>query len=191
MAQTLQVQDMSGQIIMPLIRKYIHKALKIGMNSSDISPYTIITHPKVINQPGYLKAFNNCPHIDSTDITNEEQGEILSDFILSHRNDCLTNYFARMRRNFADTLDNNCLPLFTSCAWKPIKQPENYSFKHISFFVMTEVAVSWDLSLDVFASGINILGGTFLGSLIEHGTSCSLYVNEISDWEVQEVLKYN
>jgi hypothetical protein len=187
MTQTLHVQDMSGQVIIPLIKKYIRenrkrKGLRKEINSSDISPYTIITHPMFVRYPGYMEAFTNCSHVDTTDKTNEEQGELLSAYVLSQGNECLNKYFDAMRRSFSDVLNNNCLPLCTTCAWTPIEIPEAYSFKHLSFFVICEAGICWDLSSDIFASGINVLGGTFFGSLVEHCTSCSLYSEEVSGW---------
>ena len=66
------------------------------------------------------------------------------------------------------------MPLPTTCGWKLIEDPAPFSFKHFSYFIVSGAGIAWDLSSNVFKENVEILGGTFLGSLVEHATSCSL-----------------
>jgi hypothetical protein len=45
-----------------------------------------------------------------------------------------------------------------------------------------EAGIAWDLSSNVFEGNVEILGGTFMGSLVEHATSSSLWEEEKSGW---------
>jgi hypothetical protein len=71
---------------------------------------------------------------------------------------------------------------FQPRAWKLIEDPATFSFKHISYFIVSEAGIAWDLSSNKFKGYVDILGGTFLGSLVEHATSCSLWEEEMSGW---------
>ncbi len=48
----------------------------------------------------------------------------------------------------------------------------------MSYFVVSEAGVSWDLSSHVYNNVTEILGATFLSGLVEHSTSCSLWMEE-------------
>ncbi len=48
--------------------------------------------------------------------------------------------------------------------------------------MVVEAEIAWDLSSDLFTEDIGIIGGTFLGKLVEHMTSCSLYEEKSSGW---------
>ena len=94
----------------------------------------------------------------------------------------LLNYFERMYSTFHSVLHKPIMPLPTTCAWKLIEDPASFSFKHISYFIVQDAGNAWDLSSNVFEGNVEILGGIFLGSLIEHATSCSLWEEEKSGW---------
>ena len=73
------------------------------------------------------------------------------------------------------------LSIPTTCAWRLIEAPEEYGFKHYSFFVITEAGISWDL-LSSTMMKCKILSGTIYGSLVEHLTSSSIWSEESSGW---------
>ena len=50
----------------------------------------------------------------------------------------------------------------------------------MSYFVVSEAGISWDLSSHVYNDGTGTLGATFLNGLVEHSTSCSLWMEEKS-----------
>jgi len=52
----------------------------------------------------------------------------------------------------------------------------------MSFFIVSEAGISWDLSSHVYDDTTDILGATFLSGLVEHSTSCSLWIEESSGW---------
>ena len=72
--------------------------------------------------------------------------------------------------------------LIPTCAWKMVDKPELYGYKHLSYFVVSEAGISWDLSSHVYEDVTEILGATFLSGLVEHSTSCSLWIEESTGW---------
>ena len=50
--------------------------------------------------------------------------------------------------------------------------------RHLQFFVQIESGCAWNLSSNIFFSGVEQLVGTFFGGLISHVTSCPLWVRE-------------
>ena len=52
----------------------------------------------------------------------------------------------------------------------------------MSYFVVSEAGISWDLSSHVYNDDTGILGATFLSGLVEHSTSCSLWMEETTGW---------
>ena len=48
----------------------------------------------------------------------------------------------------------------------------------MSYFVVSEAGISWDLSSHVCYNVTEILGAKFLSGLVEHSTSCSLWMEE-------------
>ncbi len=48
--------------------------------------------------------------------------------------------------------------------------------------MVVEAGIAWDLSSDLFTEDIGTIGATFLGKLVEHVTSCSLYEEKSSGW---------
>jgi hypothetical protein len=85
-----------------------------------------------------------------------------------------------MYSSFFDVLVSPIIPYTTTCAWKPTEDPDEYNYKHISYFVIVDAGIAWDLSSDVFSDGISTISGTFFGKLVEHCTSCSLYQEKSS-----------
>ena len=45
-----------------------------------------------------------------------------------------------------------------------------------------EAGISWDLFSHVYNNVTEILGATFLSGLVEHSTSCSLWMEETTGW---------
>jgi hypothetical protein len=129
-----------------------------------------------------LESFSNCGHRDSTDCLYEELGRIVSDYIKTSDSPVLLNYFDRMYSTFNSVLCKPIMPLPTTCAWKLIEDPALFSFKHILYFIVSEAGNAWVLSSNIFKGNVDILGGTFLGSLVEHATSCLLWEEEMSGW---------
>ena len=52
----------------------------------------------------------------------------------------------------------------------------------MSYFVVSEAGISWDLSSHVCYNVTEILGASFLSGLVEHSTSCSLWMEETTGW---------
>ena len=50
--------------------------------------------------------------------------------------------------------------------------------RHLQFFVQIESGCAWNLSSNIFFSGVEQLVGSFFGGLISHVTSCPLWVRE-------------
>jgi hypothetical protein len=181
---TIQVQDSSGQVLIGLI-KMAYKTLRNWSNirSDDVCPYGIVTCPRHDKKKGVLESFSNCGHRDSTDCTDEDQGRIVFSYLEQMKNNTLVlDYLKNMYSSFSDVLVSPIIPLPTTCAWKLIEDPDEYNYKHISYFVVVDAGIAWDLSSDVFNDEICIIGGTFLGKLVEHSTSCSLYEEKSSGW---------
>jgi hypothetical protein len=147
-----------------------------------VCPYGILTCPRIVMKGNILESFSNCAHRDSTDCLDEELEQIVSDYIKTSNSSVLLNYFDRMYSTFNGILCKPIMPLLTTCAWKLIVDPAMFSFKDILYFIISEAGIAWDLSSNIFKGNVDILGGTFLGSLVEHATSCSLWEEEMSGW---------
>jgi hypothetical protein len=177
-------QDSSGQVLLGLIKtafKTLHHWKYI--RSDDVCPYGIVICPRHDRKKGVLESFSNCGHRDSTDCTNEAQGSL----VFAHLQEVVNSttvleYFSRMYSTSCDVLVCPIIPLPTTCAWKLIEDPDQFGFNHILYFVVVEAGIAWDLSSDVFTEDIGIIGGTFLGKLVEHMTSCLLYEEKSSGW---------
>ena len=143
--------------------------------------HMIVTLPRKIK--GVLESFCNGGHRDSTDSIDDEQGRIVMDYINTINDPILNDSFTRLYTTFnSNRIKVPRMPLPTTCAWKLIEKPEKFSFKHMSYFIVSEVGISWDLSSHCYDESCPILGATFLGSLVEHSTSCSLWTEETSGY---------
>jgi hypothetical protein len=94
-----------------------------------------------------LESFSNCGHWDTKDCTNQAQGSL--DFhYLQEAVDSPTvlEYFSRMYSTFGDVLVRPIIPFPTTCAWKLIENPDHFGFNHVSYFVVVEAGIAWDLS---------------------------------------------
>ena len=178
-----QAQDASGQILIGLIKKAFsnHYGWK-DITSEHICPYGIMTCPQRIRQNKVIESFCNTGHRDMGDSLDDEQGSIVLQYIKRINNAMINDYIDRIYATFASSIQEPRIPLPTTCAWKLIEHPEPYSYKHMSFFIVSECGISWDLSSHVFDDTTDILGGTFLGGIVEHCTSCSLWMEESSGW---------
>ena len=89
--------------------------------------------------------------------------------------------------NSYDTLfgEESVLPLPTTCCWYPLRRSKQLTY--YSFFMILDSKMAYDLSgsspehLSSFGgipSDRNCFGATFFGSLINHGTSAPLWVDE-------------
>jgi len=65
------------------------------------------------------------------------------------------------------------LPMPTTCSWTSLKASSEW--KHISYFLLLDVGLAYDLSSDVLDQ-FGKCGATFYGSLFEHCTSAPLWV---------------
>jgi hypothetical protein len=153
------------------------------IRSDDVWPYEIVTCSRHDRKKGALESFSNCGHRDSTDCTNEVQGSLVFAYLQEVvNNTTVLEYFCRMYSTFSDVLVRSIIPLPTTCAWKLIEDPDQFGFNHTLYFVVVEAGIAWDLSSNLFTEDIGIIGGTFLGKLVEHVTSCSLYEEKSSGW---------
>ncbi len=130
-----------------------------------------------------FKSFCNSEHRDSSDCIDKEQGRIVDDYIKTIKSPISSDYFDRMYAMFHASIKQPRVPLPTTCAWKVIKKPEVYGYKHMSYFVVSEAGISWDLSSHVYTDVTEILGATFLSELVENSTSCSLWMEETTGWD--------
>jgi hypothetical protein len=183
-AVTTQAQDSSGQVVIGLIKMaYKSQGNSSHIGSEAVCPYGILTCPKHDKKKGVLESFSNCGHRDSTDCINEEQGLIVLSYLQEMKhNTVVMEYLQRMYSSYGDVIASPILALPTTCCWKRIEDPYEYNYKHISYFVVVDAGIAWDLSSDVFNDEINTISGTFFGKLVEHVTSCSLYEEMHSGW---------
>jgi hypothetical protein len=150
--------------------------------SDDICPYGIMTCPRRIRRNQVIESFCNGGHRDSTNCIDDEQGKIVTDYIKNINSSIIEDYFERMYATFVHCLKRPRVPLPTTCARKIIEKPEAFGFKHCSYFVVSEVGISWDLSSHTYNDSMEILGATFLSGLVEHSTSCSIWIEDTSGW---------
>lgn len=128
-----------------------------------------------------LEVFCNGGHRYSTNCTDDNQGKIVHDYINDINDKIINNYSARLYTIFNTCLKSTIWPLFTTCGWKLIEKAEEFSYnKHLSYFIVSKAGISWDLSSHFYKESIPILGAAFLGNLVEHATSCSLWIKESS-----------
>jgi hypothetical protein len=180
---TRQVQQTLGQVLIGLIQNAFRQRYDWKhIRTDSVCPYGILTCPRIDMKGNVLESFSNCSHRDTTDCLDVEQGRIVSDYMENSNCPVLLNYFERMYSTFNGVLHKPIMPLPTTCAWKLIEDPAPFSFKHISYFIVSEAGIAWDLSSNVFEGNVEILGGTFMGSLVEHATSSSLWEEEKSGW---------
>ena len=125
---------------------------------------------------GYFKSFANSSHLDCSDCTNSEQENIFWNYISSLGNLSIIKYDQKLRSTFPQKNMKNKIPLPTTCVWTIIEQAP--SFNHHSYFVVADTGTSFDLSSNVFQNGYEYLCSTFFGSLVEHVTSCSIWIEE-------------
>ena len=178
---TTNAQNSSGQVVIGLVKKAHTSVLKSHIGSDDVCAYGIWTGPRHDKEKGVLESFSNCGHRDTTDCTNTEQGHIVLSYLQTMTNSTVVmEYLQRMYSIFSDVLVSPYISLPTTCAWMPIEDPDEYSYKHSSYFVVVDAGIAWDLSSDVFSDEISTISGTFFGKLVEHCTCCSLYVEKSS-----------
>ena len=98
--------------------------------SDDICPYginySLMTCPRRIRRNQIIESFCNGRHRDNTDSIDDEQGQIVSDYIKTINSSIIEEYFERMYATFGDCLKRPRVPLPTTCAWKIIEKPEHY-----------------------------------------------------------------
>jgi hypothetical protein len=179
---TTQVQNTSGQVVIGLVKEAMKRAYDWQhIQSEQVCGYGIMTCPRINKTRGVLESFANCGHRDSSDCIGDDQGQIVSNYIFQLQSEVLNKYMSNMYSTFKDVISPPNIGLPTSCGWKLIEDPAEYSFVHKSYFIVSEAGIAWDLSSPVLAN-IGIVGGTFFGKLVEHVTSCSLYQEESSGW---------
>jgi len=180
---TEQAQDSSGQICIGLIKSaFSHHYHWKDIISEVICPYGIMTCPRRIRKKEVIESFCNSGHQDCSKCLDHQQGSIVHRYIQSINSPIINDYFERMYATFHCCIQRPRIPLPTTCAWKLIEHPEPYCYKHMSFFIVSEAGISWDLSSHVYDDTTDILGATFLSGLVEHSTSCSLWIEESSGW---------
>ena len=174
-----QVQEVSGQVLIGLIKTAFSRHYHWeDITSEHICPYGIMTCPRRIRGNQVVESFCNSGHRDSSDCIDDEQGVIVHDYAKTQNSPVLNDYLERMYAMFDDRLRHPRVPLPTTCAWKMLEQPELFGYKHMSYFVVSEAGISWDLSSHVYNDVSEIMGATFLSGLVEHATSCSLWIEE-------------
>ena len=179
---TTQVQNTTGQVVIGIVKEAMKRAYNWQHIQSDqVCGYGIMTCPRIHKTKGVLESFANCGHRDKSDCIGDDQGHIVSNYIRQLNSKALNKYMNNMYSTFKDVISPPDLVLPTSCGWKLIEDPSEYSFVHKSYFIVSEAGIAWDLSSPVLAN-IGEVGGTFFGKLVEHVTSCSLYQEESSGW---------
>jgi hypothetical protein len=181
---SIKAQDASGQVLIGLIKSAFSSHYRHWENitSDHVCPYGIMTCPRRIRNNEVLESFCNSGHRDSSDCIDDEQGRIVDDYINTIKSPIISDYFDRMYAMFHASIKRPRIPLPTTCAWKIIEKPEVYGYKHMSYFIVSEAGISWDLSSHVYHDDTEIIGATFLSGLVEHSTSCSLWMEETTGW---------
>ena len=87
----------------------------------------------------------------------------------------LKNYLNRYKLHFPDEFSKGRVPRSTCCTWAYESIEDTWT--HLQYFVLADVGLAFDLSSDMFDSGIDQLTGTFYGGLFGHLTSKSLWVS--------------
>ena len=85
-----------------------------------------------------------------------------------------------MYTSFGDQLSPPMIPLPTTCVWNLIEDPKEFSYRHVSFFVVAVAGIACDLSS--MASCDRHYWEYFFGKFFEHVPSCSLWEQECSSW---------
>ena len=180
---SIKAQDSSGQVLIGLIKSAFknHYHWK-NITSDHVCPYGIMTCPQRIRKNEVIESFCNSGHRDSSDSIDDEQGGIVHAYVKTINSSLIKDYFDRMYAMFHPSIKRPRVPLPTTCAWKVIEKPEVYGSKHMSYFIVSEAGISWDLSSHVYDNVTEILGATFLSGLVEHSTSCSLWMEETTGW---------
>jgi hypothetical protein len=180
---SVQAQDASGQVLIGLIKSAFSRHYDWQNITSDhVCPYGIMTCPRRIRDNQVLESFCNGGHRDSSDCIDDVQGAIVHEYLKTIKSPIINEYLDRMYAMFHDCIKHPRVPLPTTCAWKMVEKPELYGYKHLSYFVVSEAGISWDLSSHVYEDVTEILGATFLSGLVEHSTSCSLWIEETTGW---------
>jgi hypothetical protein len=180
---TRQVQDSPGQILIGLVKSAFKKVCDWkNIRSDHVCPYGIMTCPRIDKKKGVLESFNNCGHLELTDCTNKVQGGIISDYVQVSQSKMVYEYLSRINVNFEDQFHRPTILLPTTCAWKLIDDPAPFGYRHVSFFVVADAQIAWDLSSTIFSSDIEIIGATFWEKLVKHSTSCLLWEEISSCW---------
>jgi hypothetical protein len=91
--------------------------------------------PRIDKKKGVLQLLSNFGHCNSTDCTNEVQGNIISDYVQVSQSKMVYEHLSKMFVNFEAQLHRPTIPLPTTCAWKLIENPAPFSYRHNSFFV--------------------------------------------------------
>jgi hypothetical protein len=163
---TTQAQNSSGQVTIGLVKMAHNSIVSHHIGTEDVCSYGILTGPRHDKEKGVLESFSNCGHRDTTDCTNAEQGHIVLSYLQKMTNSTVVmEYLQRMYSHFCDVLVSPLIPYTTTCAWKPTEDPDEYNYKHISYFVIVDAEIAWDLSSDVFSDGNIVL---FLALFLEN-----------------------
>ena len=171
---TCSVQDATGQVMMGTIRKALAWKKKCHYNSSIICPFGIYTGPRYYRDCN--ESFCNTEHKDN-DYVSKEVAKIVREYLEVCGSQKLRDFFLRMDSTF-DLKEK--IPLPTTCCWKLLEQLEGNGYRHHQYFAVTEGNLAFDLSSDVYKKFDDdvLLGGTFLGSLTSHLTTCSYWEHE-------------
>ena len=161
---TTQAQDISGQVVIGLVKEAMKGKLEWNdIQSNQVCPHGIMTCPRINKTKQVLESFANCGHRDRSDCIDEDQGHIVSDYVRQLKSDNLNKYMNNMYSTFPDVICYPIYPLPTTCVWKLIEDPDEYSYVHKSYFIVSEAGIAWDLSSHVFTDQhIGTVGGIWL-----------------------------
>jgi hypothetical protein len=180
--QAIQHMDNCGQIATGLVRKASFVKLQQTINTMNISPHIIFTAPHFHKPDGYYDAFCNTEHLDN-DECDPELGHYTHTYIQESGEPSLQSYYNKLCESFHDRTHSSRRKKFhmpSTCVWIPLENMMDgvCGIRHLQFFVQIEAGCAWNLSSDIFFSGVEQLVGTFFGGLISHVTSCPLWVRE-------------
>jgi hypothetical protein len=154
-----QHQQTTGQHILSLVRLMLNE-IGISVKTDQLCKGTIITFN-----------FFNSGHKDC-----DEMASNISCLVKKHIKDSTDPKLIQWLDTFHSNFGSDCkLPMPTTCCWTSLKTSSEWKWAHISYFLLLDVEMAYDLSSDVLQR-FGKSGATFYGSVLEHCTSAPLWV---------------
>lgn len=165
--QAKQHASQCGAIGLALIAKALAKEYKKGCRAGHICQGTIITYN-----------FFNTPHRDD-DTMSRTTSDLVKNYInelKSCREETPCSHALKQWLESVEELygSKHTLSMQTTCCW--MLHTFHPDYLHLSYFVLLESNVAYDLSSDILRERQN--GATFYGKKVTHCTSVSVWVNK-------------